>query len=301
MHIQSIGIMSPGSMGEALARQLKSKHYKILTALDNRSTRTAQLSADAGIINVGSLIELTRQADLIISIMNPGFARSFAEELAQAMQCTGIKPLLLDCNAISPDTMKAIHKTMQAVGASCLDGAMMGPPPHATQSSRLFVSGPNADELCALSTPQLTVLALSDRLGDASAIKLCDAVMSKGITALMTQMLMVAQRLGVEPLLREQCEGPRRYFYDWIIKTLPIAPSKSYRWVPELEEMAHTFESVGIPAQMIRGAIEVYDQMAKTPLGKQAPEERNPLIDGLEVARQMCTHAFNTPLKKSPS
>ena len=122
-------------------------------------------------------------------------------------------------------------------------------------------------------------------IGDASALKICDAVMAKGITVMLLQMLVVARRLGIEDALDAQCGGPRRYFHDWIIDTLPIVPPKAYRWVPEVEQIARTFESVGVSGDMMRAATEVYEQIAQTALGREAPEDRDPSRSGQDVAR----------------
>src|SRR6185436_19742012 len=131
-----------------------------------------------------------------------------------------------------------------------------------------------------LATPQLSIHIMSERIGDASALKICDAVMAKGVTALMLQMLVTARRLGIEDALDAQCEGPRRYFHDWIIRTLPIVPPKAYRWVPEVDQIAQTFESVGVSGDMMRAAIQIYEQVAQTALGREAPEARDPSRDG---------------------
>ena len=59
MKIESIGVMSPGDMGQAIAQQLKTKGYKVCTALDNRSARSKQLAREAGLTDVGSIAQLT--------------------------------------------------------------------------------------------------------------------------------------------------------------------------------------------------------------------------------------------------
>lgn len=217
--------------------------------------------------------------------MNPGNALEFAGDMANALTLTKRAPLFVDCNAIAPDTMRAIHEKITAADGRCADAGIMGPPPTDSVKSRLFVSGPEARVLEQLATPQLSIHVMSERIGDASALKICDAVMAKGVTAMLLQMLVVARRLGIEDALDDQCEGPRRYFHDWIIRTLPIVPPKAYRWVPEVEQIAQTFESAGMSGDMMRAAMEVYEQVAQTALGKEAPEDRDPSHSGKDVAR----------------
>lgn len=263
-------------MGSAIARQLQTLGLQTVSALDGRSARTRALAAEAGIADAGNLERLS-ECGVILSVMNPGSALQFARELAAAVQRTGHQPLVVECNAISPDTMHAVRALIEAAGATCADAAVMGPPPTAHSPSRLFVSGEHAHQLKQLATPHFSVTVVSERIGDASAVKMLDAVMSKGVTALMFQMLIAAQRLGVAQPLYEQCEGPRKYFHDWIVRTLPIMPPKSYRWVPEVEEIARTLESAGLSGDMMRASAKVYAAVAQTPLGQETSEQREQL------------------------
>src|SRR5450631_2833938 len=99
MKIETIGVMSPGDMGQAVAQQLKSKGFKVCTALDQRSARSKTLAREAGLTDVGSIGRLTEQCEVILSIMNPGAALEFSSEMAQALRTNQRRPLFVDCNA----------------------------------------------------------------------------------------------------------------------------------------------------------------------------------------------------------
>jgi len=71
------------------------------------------------------------------------------------------------------------------------------------------------------------------------------------------------------------------------VRTLPVVPPKAYRWVPEVEQIAQTFESAGVSGDMMRAAIQVYEQVAQTALGREAPEDRDPSRGGQDVARML--------------
>ncbi|MEH2039978.1 hypothetical protein [Nostoc sp.] len=58
MQIQTVGILSPGDMGQAIAAVLNQNGLKTIAALDDRSERTRQLAAAANIQDVGSLTQL---------------------------------------------------------------------------------------------------------------------------------------------------------------------------------------------------------------------------------------------------
>ena len=287
MTIQFIGVMSPGSMGQAIAQQLKRNGFAVHTALDGRSERSRALAAEAGINDLGTLDRLAAQCDVILSIMNPGAALEFAQAMAAAIRRAGTQPLVVDCNAIAPTTMQAVHEIITATGARCLDAGMFSPPPRDGAHGRLFVSGPGADVLNVFATADLSVRVLNDRIGAASALKMCDAVISKGVTALVLQMLIAAQRYGVAQELEDQLTPARQKIHAVVIDALPIMPSKSYRWVPEVLEIAKTLAAVGMTPRMIEGAAEVYEFVAATKLGRETPETRDRSLDGRGVVQQL--------------
>ena len=285
MKIESIGIMSPGDMGQAVAQQLKQKGFDVCTALDRRSARSKALAQAAGLVDLGSLEQLSERCQIILSVMNPGSALDFAGELAQALRATGAKPLVVDCNAIAPVTMQAVNEKITAAGARCLDAGIIGPPPRGAAAMSLFVAGPGARDLEQLATAQIKVTVMSERIGDASAIKMCYGAFNKGLQAMALELLIASRRLGVDALLETQLKETRRDVYDWVIGALPVMPPKAYRWVPEMFEIAKTFESVGLTPRMFQGTADMYEFVAATALGKETPESRDKSRGGTDVVR----------------
>lgn len=287
MKITNIGVMSPGDMGQAVAQQLKQHGYHVYTALDRRSDRSKTLAREAGLTDLGSLGRLTEQCEVILSIMNPAAALEFSGEMAQALRANQRRPLFVDCNAIAPVTMQAVNANIVAAGGRCADGGIIGPPPRGTAKMRLYVSGPEARELEPLSTPQVRVQVLSERIGDASAIKICYGAMNKGVIALALEVLVAARRLGVDAAFETQLLETQRDVYERVIGGLPVMPPKAYRWVPEMLEIARTFESVGMTPRVFQGAADLYEFVAATALGKETPESRDRSRGGKDVVRML--------------
>jgi len=285
MKIENVGVMSPGDMGQAIAQQLKQKGFNVCVALDERSARSKELARQAGLTDVGSISKLTAQCEVILSVMNPGAALEFASEAARALGAARKKLLFVDCNAVSPVTMQAINAKITAAGARCADGGIIGPPPRGNAKTNLYVSGPEASELSQLATPQINVTVMSERVGDASALKMCYSAFNKGMQAMGLELLIAARRLGVDAALEVQLLASRRDVYDWLIGALPAMPPKAYRWVPEMHEIAKTFEAVGLTPRMFQGTADMYDQVAATALGKETPENRDKSRGGKDVVR----------------
>ena len=285
MKIETIGVMSPGDMGQAVALQLKTKGFKVCTALDQRSARSKALAEQAGLTDVGSIAKLVASCDVILSIMNPGSALEFAGEVAQALAASKRSLLFVDCNAISPVTMQQINLKITAAGGRCADAGIIGPPPRGPATMTLYVSGPEARELEQLTTPGITVHFMSERSGDASAIKMCYAAMTKGVQALVLELLISARRLGVDAALEAQIKASRSDVYNFVIDALPRMPPKAYRWVPEMEQIAQTFEGAGLTPRIFQGAADMYTFIATTALGKESPENRDKSRTGEDVVR----------------
>ena len=285
MKIENMGVMSPGDMGQAIAQQLKNTGFNVYTALAKRSASSKALAREASLVDVGSIEQLTEICEVILSVMNPGAALEFAAEVAQALSSNKRTPLFVDCNAISPVTMRAINAKVTTAGGRCVDAGIIGPPPRGTAKTCVYVSGAEARALEQLATPQIAVRVLSDRVGDASAIKMCYGAFNKGVQALVLELLIAARRMGVEAALDAQLKESRRDVYDWIIGALPVMPPKAYRWVPEMLQIAQTFEAAGMTPRMFEGAADMYEFVAATALGKETPESRDKSRGGTDVVR----------------
>jgi 3-hydroxyisobutyrate dehydrogenase-like beta-hydroxyacid dehydrogenase len=285
MRIETVGLMTPGDMGQALALQIKARGLTVYTALNRRSERSRALAREAGLTDLGTLARLVAESDVVLSVMNPGAALDFAREAAVALRDSGRHTLIVDCNAIAPDTAHAIAGLIQSAGGRFLDAGIIGPPPRGEANTNLYVSGPRAADLGALAGPQLAVRVVSERIGDASALKMCFGALNKGTQALWLEVLIAAQRLGVAELLEQQLRQSRAELLDWALRQFPALPPKAYRWAPEMVEISKTLAAAGITPYVFQGAAEIYRFVAATPLGQETPENRDKSRTGAEVVR----------------
>jgi len=289
MKIANIGIMSPGDMGQAVALQLRAKGFNVCTALEGRSDRTRALAREAGLTDAGSIGQLVARCDVVLSIMDPGSAVDFARLAAEGLRASGSKTLIVDCNAIAPDTVRQIAGIIEQGGGRFLDGGIIGPPPRGKAKTNLYVSGPGAGNLEQLAGPQLIVHAIGDGISDASALKMCYGALNKGTQALWLEVLIAAQRLGVADLLDQQLQQSQTERYNWALGQFPPLPPKAYRWVPEMLEISKTLSAAGMTAKMFEGAADVYRFVAATSLGKETPESRDKTRGGKDIVRSLAS------------
>jgi 3-hydroxyisobutyrate dehydrogenase-like beta-hydroxyacid dehydrogenase len=285
LKIEKVGLMSPGDMGQAVAIQIKARGLNVYTALEHRSERTRALAREAGIIDVGTLARLVAECDVVLSIMDPGAALGFAREASDALRASGRRTLIVDCNAIAPETVREIAGLVERAGGRFLDAGIIGPPPRGEAKANLYVSGPGAADLEQLAGPQLIVHVIGEGIADASALKMCYGALNKGTQALWLEVLIAAQRLGIAGLLEQQLQQSQADRYSWALSQFPILTPKAYRWVPEMLEISKTLVAAGLTAQMFQGAADVYRFVAATPLGKESPENRDRARQGKDVVR----------------
>jgi 3-hydroxyisobutyrate dehydrogenase-like beta-hydroxyacid dehydrogenase len=137
------------------------------------------------------------------------------------------------------------------------------------------------------------VRVVGERVGDASAIKMCYAAYTKGSLALGMEMLMTARRLGVEDGLAAELKESQAEIYASTLSRCVSMPPKAYRWVPEMHEIAKTFEGAGLTPRLLQGVADMYELIAQTPLGRESPEQaREQARSGTEVVRAL---ADNSP------
>jgi 3-hydroxyisobutyrate dehydrogenase-like beta-hydroxyacid dehydrogenase len=287
MEIKNVGVVSPGDMGSAIAKRIKESGKNVYTALDGRSERTKALGREAGLTDIGSMDKLVSTCELIVSVLNPGEAMNVAKEVAAAMKKTGRRIAFADLNAVSPQTTRDMDKVVRDAGGMYIDGGIIGSPPRGEKDRpRIYVSGPDAYLFEQITHPNLQFRVMSERVGDASGVKMCYAAMTKGTTALAVELLVAARKLGVEQALEKELRDSQSDAFDRHMKQIPGMPPKAYRWVPEMQEIAKTFGELGMTRNLFLGASDIYEMVAKTELGKESPEDaRKKGRSGLDVTR----------------
>ena len=271
----TIGILSPGDMGHTVGGVLCQNGLRVITCLEGRSQRTRQLAEKAGIADVPTYPQLVTEADLILSIMVPAQAMSAASVVAEALQQVDTTLTYADCNAIAPQTVRKLGDIITSAGATFVDASIIGPPPRTPGATRFYASGPDLNLFSELNNHGLDVRPLSDEIGHASAIKMCYASLTKGLTALCTELLTAAQVLGVSEALTAEFQLSQAALFERMEKGLPGMPPKARRWIGEMEEISATFAHVGLTPNILTGAADMYRFVGDTHLADLPPEARD--------------------------
>ncbi len=186
-------------MGESVAATLRNDGHAVYWASAGRSAQTA-VRAQA-LRDAGNLADIAAECDLLVSVCPP----HSAEQLAERVAACGYHGLYLDANAIAPARARRSDEKLRAAGAEFVDGGIIGGPAWEAGKTWLVLSGPRADEAAAyFAAGPLETEVLSERIGDASALKLCFAAHTKGQGALLSAVLAAAESQGLRPALERQ-------------------------------------------------------------------------------------------------
>jgi 3-hydroxyisobutyrate dehydrogenase-like beta-hydroxyacid dehydrogenase len=250
----TVGIVSPGAMGSAVGNALLRGGARVVATVAGRSERTAALARRSQIELLPGLESVLLESDLVLSIVPPAEAEAVAAELSGAR-------LFADLNAIAPATARRISPEVE--------GSISGGPPWQAGTTRLYLSGPHAREVAALPFDGVEVVVVGDEAGAASAVKMSTASVYKGSTALLTQALRAADHYGVLEYVLDDLDDLAANAGRRIAR----AAAKSARFVGEMREIAAAQQAAGLTPALFEAMAHVYAELARSPLGRVAPED----------------------------
>jgi len=226
-----------------------------------------------------SLIEIATTADWVLSVLPPSEARGFAEKFTNATT-SGVRKgsVFVDCNAVNPTTAKQIyHDFFKGTEVKFIDASIIGGPPKDSYDPMIYASAEAKDEEILARFEGLNEWGLKIKslrgeeggVGDASALKMSYAGITKGLIGLCTTMILSAHASSPatsSALLSELSISQPVILNRIIGSTLGMLP-KAYRWVGEMEEISE-FVKDGLGAggeeHVHEGFAKLYERVEKS-------------------------------------
>lgn len=264
-----IGLVGYGEVGKIFSSGLQGKSGRPVHAWDlkfsDAATRDAELrhAADHGIQACASAADLCSHSNLIISAVTASSTLAVAQEVAR---CIRPGTLFLDLNSASPGTKAQCATLIDGAGGHYVEaGVMTSVPPYGIKVPMLM-GGPKAAELAAVLTAWgMDATPVAEKIGVASAIKMCRSVMIKGLEALVIESYTTARAYGVEehmiPTLYETFPGidwsrQGAYFFSRVAQ-------HGRRRAEEMRESANTVAEAGFTPFMTAAIAEKHDWVAR--------------------------------------
>ncbi len=256
-----VGLVGYGEVGRILAEDLREQDvtvsaYDIKLRSDQAGQPLREHARNHGVALSASHAELAAQSDFIVSAVTASQAVPVAEACAAALKKGA---WFLDFNSASPGAKKRAAALIDGAGGRYVEGAVMTSVPPYRLKVPLLLGGGSAREFAPL-LAQLGFAATvaSDKLGVASAVKMCRSVMIKGLEAMVIESFTTARAYGVEDAvlasLRETFPGidwekQGAYFFQRVIE-------HGRRRAEEVREVAQTVREIGLEPWSSQGTAE---------------------------------------------
>jgi len=199
--IRRISLIGFGEAGGIFGHDLAAAGFEVAMydILLNAAPARAGMLEKAQLAKVracDTLAEAIRGAYLVISAVTASAALHAAECAAPLLS---LGQIYLDINSVSPETKRAIAGAMETYLATFVEAAVMAPVAPQRLRVPVLLGGPAA----AAAAPRLQAIGMnarpiSERVGVASAIKMCRSIIIKGLEAITVESLLTARRYGAE-------------------------------------------------------------------------------------------------------
>jgi 3-hydroxyisobutyrate dehydrogenase-like beta-hydroxyacid dehydrogenase len=256
-----VGLIGYGEVGRILAEDLRQQDVKV-TAYDIklRSDQSGQALRDHaqqhGVALSASHADLAAHSDFIVSAVTASQAVPVAKACAEAVKQGA---WYLDFNSASPGAKQRAAGLIDNAGGRYVEGAVMTSLPPYRIKVPLLLGGGGAAALAPLLLELGFVPKVaSDKLGDASAVKMCRSVMIKGLEAMVIESFTTARAYGVEDALLASLketfpgidwEKQGAYFFQRVIE-------HGRRRSEEVREVAETVREIGLTPWSSQGTAE---------------------------------------------
>ena len=266
--IKNVTLISPGEMGSPIAKHIISNGIEVISPLNERSDKTKIRAKKNGIIDSGNLANSLKQTDIIVSILVPSDAKKLAEKIKEESTNLDRDVYFADLNAISPKTVENMEKILSGTKIKFIDGGIIGTPPTENKFPRIYVSGPHSKIFMQLNNLGMEVIDMGGNIGEASAMKMAYASITKGYSSLLIAAVMLSIKTNNFDSLMDELEYSQpRVFED--LKKLKGIPSKAHRWIGEMQEISNTYIDNDVSGNFHKGSYDIYKKVSSSKLGSK--------------------------------
>jgi 3-hydroxyisobutyrate dehydrogenase-like beta-hydroxyacid dehydrogenase len=246
-----VGLVGYGEVGRILGEDLRARGVARVAACDIKlgTDSEAPLREHAkryGVVLTASHVELAAGADLVLSAVTASQTVAVAEAIAPAIRKNA---WFLDFNSASPGAKKRAAGLIDGNGGRFVEAAVMTSIPPYRIRVPMLLGGAHADAIMPLLDGLgFAAKVASDRLGVASATKMCRSVMIKGLEAMVIESFTAARAYGVEDAVLASLaetfpgidwEKQGAYFFQRVIQ-------HGRRRAEEMREAAATVREIGL-------------------------------------------------------
>lgn len=251
-NVLTIAFIGYGEVGQLFGRQLAQRAgvdvaaFDLLFADPARGPAMLETAMTDGVRAAATLAGAIAGADVVISAVTADAAVTAA---GQASRHLAARQTYVDLNSVSPSTKAEVAAALGPAGCPFVEFAVMAPVAGPGIAVPVLAGGGRATEVAALLNPLgMAITPVSERIGVASATKLCRSIVIKGMEALMVDLAAVTAHNGVLPAVLESLSASYPGM-DWagLVSLMPKRVERhGVRRAAEMREVARMMTEAGL-------------------------------------------------------
>jgi 3-hydroxyisobutyrate dehydrogenase-like beta-hydroxyacid dehydrogenase len=275
MVMKKIGFVGFGEVGSVFSEALyhhgaEIRVYDALLATQEGAQRIQKrVPGDFKISS--TLSELIAHSDTILSTVTTQSARDVADQAARFL-----KPgqMYIDLNSTSPAVKVELADLISPSGADFVEGAILGAVGATGAATRLLTAGEKGQEAAdLLNELGLKVSFYTQEIGQAAMFKMLRGIFSKGLEALILEVLIAGKRASInQDLWRDivsfMSENPfEKVASNWV-QSHAVAYERRY-W--EVTQIVETMQEIGVEPIMTAATETLFERSLSLGLAEAFP------------------------------
>lgn len=265
----AIAFIGFGEVGQLFGRQLAAKPGASIRAFDTlfsdpvKGPALRDIARAAGIHAAVDPADACLGSNLVISAVTADAAIAVARQSAPAL---APGQTYIDLNSISPTTKAEVAAAVAPSGVAFVEFAVMAPVAGLGIAVPILAGGRTARDVAARLNPLgMRIDAVAERIGVASATKLCRSIVIKGLEAIMVDLNAAAAAAGVMPAVLASLTASYPGM-DWaeVARTMPGRVKRhGIRRAAEMREAAKMLEEAGVDGAFASAIADAHEKYAR--------------------------------------
>jgi len=265
----TVAFIGFGEVGQLFGKQLAAQQGVAVRAHDVLFDDAAKgpgmkaIAAETGVAVCGSHVEACRDASLVISAVTADRAVDVAHQCANALTP---EQIYVDLNSISPTTKGQVADALQRDASGFVEFAVMAPVAGPGIAVPILAGGAKAKIVAEMLNPLgMKIDAVAEKIGVASATKLCRSIVIKGMEAIMVDLKAATEATGVWPAVLASLSASYPGM-DWakIIDYMPPRVKRhGIRRAAEMREAGKMLDEAGANGDFARAIADAHERYAR--------------------------------------
>ena len=277
---KKLGLIGFGEAAHGIASGLREVHADLpIMAWDilfSSADIGRTLHAKADLIDVAVATgpgDIFENADIVLSAVTTNQSLVAAEQCAQFIS-PGV--VFIDLNSTSPGKKRAVGEIIKSAGGHMVEAAVMDDVPRHGHRVPMLLAGSKAQTAAKwLTELGMQTTAIDGGIGQASTIKMVRSVFMKGLSAILVECVIAADRAGIQNDVLNSIEKtfPGIDWHQLTARSLTSTALHAGRRAGEMLECATTLKELDINPIMTAATAERLQELAD--LGLKGIAERS--------------------------